>query len=140
MKGERGRAYPHPLASLPFIIATGVGTTPLGMAATAAVLTHHSPLGKDLYRGLQDKPADYIEEKTLKALLQELSYLLNEYGIGKNLPVYEALKLIKACKYAPGLLLEQNFKFGEEVKTLRLMLKRIASSGICRHKNCSDAG
>jgi len=125
MKGERGRAYPHPLASLPFIIATGVGTTPLGMAATAAVLTHHSPLGKDLYRGLQDKPADYIEEETLKALLQELSYLLNEYGIGKNLPVYEALKLIKACKYAPGLLLEQNFKFGEEVKTLRLMLKEL---------------
>jgi len=121
MRGERGRAYPHALASLPFIIAMDHRH----LAAAAAVLTHHSPLGKDLYRELQDKPADYVEEETLKALLQELSCLLNKYSIKEDLPVCEALKLIKAYKYAPGLLLEENLKFGEEVKTLRLMLKEL---------------
>ncbi|NNG65735.1 CRISPR-associated helicase Cas3' [Caldanaerobacter subterraneus] len=127
MRGERGRAYPHPLASLPFIIVTGNLSDPLSLAAAAAVLTHHSPLNKDLYRDFKDKSADYVSEETLKDLLQELSDLIDEYQPGDHFPLYKSLKLINSYNKRPALLLEQNLRFGGETKTLRLIFKELPS-------------
>jgi len=127
MRGERGRAYPHPLASLPFIIVTGNLSDPLSLAAAAAVLTHHSPLNKDLYREFKDKSADYVSEETLKDLLQGLSDLLDKYELGDHFPLYESLKLIRLYNKRPALLLEQNLRWEGETKTLRLIFKELPS-------------
>lgn len=60
IRGKRGKAYPHPLASMPFVL---VAESLLArrhrwqqhdLSATGAVLTHHSPLGPELYVGYSD--------------------------------------------------------------------------------------
>ncbi|MFB6271775.1 MAG: CRISPR-associated helicase Cas3' [Salinibacter sp.] len=59
IRGQRGRAYPHALASLPFALAAesrlaGALDWPKPeLLATATVLSHHSPLGPTLYQGHQ---------------------------------------------------------------------------------------
>lgn len=57
IRGKRKRAYPHALASLPFVLvaetslAQRYGWAVTRLEATAAVLTHHSPLRPELYQG-----------------------------------------------------------------------------------------
>ena len=57
VRGKRGKAYPHALAALPFILAAEIrlgqryGWNAHDLSAAAAVMTHHSPLGPELYMG-----------------------------------------------------------------------------------------
>jgi len=67
-------AYPHALASFPFVLALesqrfGQQSPKL---ATAAVLTHHSPLHPRLYEGIMGSP-DFIEQALRKWLAQWLT-------------------------------------------------------------------
>jgi CRISPR-associated endonuclease/helicase Cas3 len=67
-------AYPHALASFPFVLALesqrfGQQSPKL---ATAAVLTHHSPLHPRLYEGIE-RPPDFIEQALREWLAQWLT-------------------------------------------------------------------
>jgi CRISPR-associated endonuclease/helicase Cas3 len=67
-------AYPHALASFPFVLALesqrfGQQSPKL---ATAAVLTHHSPLHPRLYEGIA-RPPDFIEQALREWLAQWLT-------------------------------------------------------------------
>lgn len=67
-------AYPHALASFPFVLALesqrfGQQSPKL---ATAAVLTHHSPLHPRLYEGIMGSP-DFIEQALREWLAQWLT-------------------------------------------------------------------
>jgi len=67
-------AYPHALASFPFVLA--LESQRFGQQshklATAAVLTHHSPLHPRLYEGIMGSP-DFIEQALRKWLAQWLT-------------------------------------------------------------------
>ena len=67
-------AYPHALASFPFVLA--LESQRFGQhshkLATAAVLTHHSPLHPRLYEGIMGSP-DFIEQALRKWLAQWLT-------------------------------------------------------------------
>lgn len=83
MRGKRGKAYPHALASLPFIL---IAENKLNcyhnwyiyeLTATASVLTHHSPLSPNLYRGFTTpKFHPYLDK-----ILEEIWGLLKCYEI-----------------------------------------------------------
>lgn len=67
-------AYPHALASFPFVLA--LESQHFGQQsyklATAAVLTHHSPLHPRLYEGIA-RPPDFIEQALREWLAQWLT-------------------------------------------------------------------
>ena len=67
-------AYPHALASFPFVLA--LESQHFGQhshkLATAAVLTHHSPLHPRLYEGIMGSP-DFIEQALREWLAQWLT-------------------------------------------------------------------
>jgi CRISPR-associated endonuclease/helicase Cas3 len=67
-------AYPHALASFPFVLA--LESQRFGQQshklATAAVLTHHSPLHPRLYEGIMGSP-DFIEQALREWLAQWLT-------------------------------------------------------------------
>lgn len=92
-KGKRGRAYPHALAALPIVLQSEIylnqkyGWDNFDLIATAAVLTHHSPLTPRLYKGYT-KP-DFCPE--LDKALQALWELLHQFGIRELPPIQEIL-------------------------------------------------
>jgi len=57
IRGKRNKAYPHALASMPFVLVAEIclnrsyGWNTNDLIATSAVLTHHSPLSPRLYMG-----------------------------------------------------------------------------------------
>ena len=73
IRGKQKTAYPHPLASFPFVflaekyLDSYYGWEPTSLEATASVISHHSPLSPRLYINY-DNPPDYCPE------LQELLY------------------------------------------------------------------
>ncbi len=91
IRGERTKAYPHALASMPFAL---VAEAWLGreyrwdqhdLTATAAVLSHHSPLGPELYMGYGDTPPVFHQK--LPEALEKVWALLRQAGIS-GLPGY----------------------------------------------------
>jgi len=80
IRGKRNKAYPHALASMPFVLVAEIclnrsyGWNTNDLIATSAVLTHHSPLSPRLYMGY-GKPSfhpdlDKIIEATWELLYQ----------------------------------------------------------------------
>lgn len=72
IRGKQNRAYPHALASYPLALALeklrfGANAPKL---ATAAVLSHHSPLHPELYSGYEDSP-DWLTN-LLEAWLRQM--------------------------------------------------------------------
>ena len=78
VRGQRGKAYPHALASLPFALAAEIrlgrryGWSKHDLSATAAVLTHHSPLGPRLYLGYATPEFHPELAEALKAIWESL--------------------------------------------------------------------
>ncbi len=99
--GRLPPAYPHALASLPFVLA--IESRRFGQRspklATAAVLTHHSPLHPRLYEGIA-KPPDFIEEAVREWFAQWLPEALE--GLTRLLQVNPAAWLHQQANYPDG--------------------------------------
>ncbi|WP_397548005.1 CRISPR-associated helicase Cas3' [Rhodothermus marinus] len=128
IRGRRKKAYPHALASLPFILlAEGLlnqqhGTDRHALEATGAVLTHHSPLGARLYLGYRGSRVTFHE--SLYAFLTELWDLLAQHGIG-DLPSVSKFwhSLQGLLQSAPADLLESVLELGAARHSLRGLLR-----------------
>lgn len=124
MRGKRGRGYPHALASLPFALAAELYTLQAPPLAAAAVLSHHSPLGPEVYRGY--RAPDYVDEKKLAAFLEDVVAFLQEPGWEGSLPAVEMLLKLAAGDGSPATLLDNSrFRFGEEFISLRGLFKEL---------------
>ena len=129
MRRKRGRSYPHALASFPFALAVELYTLQASLLAAAAVLSHHSPLGPEVYRGYKDgKPPDYVGHKALASFLEEVTSLLREIIKENNFPNAQVLlDFFKKTGENPASLLEEVFSWGAEQKSLRGLLKELPS-------------
>ena len=72
IRGKKVKAYPHALASLPFILVAEHMLFGKPLIATAAVVSHHSPLSPWLYQGwpypkLLDKIVNVLDAIFIKA-------------------------------------------------------------------------
>jgi CRISPR-associated endonuclease/helicase Cas3 len=125
---QRKKAYPHALASLPFaLLLEGQLNRKLGVEqrryeATAAVLTHHSPLGPELYKGY-DKPIYHPE---LFVVLREVWRLLEETEV-EGLPSVEQFwkEVQPLLNHAPVALLDAPQQVDGERTTLRGLFQRL---------------
>jgi len=118
IRKQRGRAYPHALASLPIALVAelqGLGRPPI---ATAAVVSHHSPLGPEVYRGW--KRPEYHPD--LKTCLEALWRFLSQQGVMLSSSVEDCLTLLEE---SPSDLLEQTFSFHGENRSLRGILQQL---------------
>ncbi len=130
LRGERPRAYPHALASLPFVLVLeglwnrALGLDPVHYEASATVLTHHSPLSPRLYRGYE-KP-DY--HPGLPRALRDVWALLREAGV-EGLPSAEAFwqTMQPLLEVSPAALLEEPWEVRGERRTLRGVLQTLAA-------------
>jgi CRISPR-associated endonuclease/helicase Cas3 len=83
---KKAKAYPHALASLPFVLVAEArlaqenGWQGAPLAATGAVLTHHSPLGPALYQGYG--APDLLDDPILLQVIEEVWELLEKAGVG----------------------------------------------------------
>ena len=126
IRGQKKKAYPHALASLPFILlaegrlADYYGWERHRLEATAAVLTHHSPLGPELYKGYE--AIAYHPE--LEQALREIWELLQAHGV-QGLPPVEAFwKTVQPwLQDSPAGLLDASFPVDATNKTLRGILQ-----------------
>jgi len=124
MRGKRGKGYPHALASLPFALAAELYTLQASPLAAAAVLSHHSPLGPEVYRGY--RAPDYVDEKNLAAFLEDVVAFLQGLGWEGNLPAVEKLLKLATSDGTPATLLDNSrFRFGEELISLRGLFKEL---------------
>ncbi|GBD11648.1 CRISPR-associated endonuclease/helicase Cas3 [bacterium HR23] len=138
IRGHRKKAYPHALASLPFVLLVEsllgqrYGWERHRLEATAAVLTHHSPLGPELYKGFE-KP-DYMRA-VLPELLRSLFALLDSHGV-KELPTAEAFwqSLQPLLANSPAGLLDTPLQFNGERRDLRGVLQRLPMDDFARVK------
>jgi len=122
IRGKRGKAYPHALASLPFVLVAELcafGMPPIG---TAAVVSHHSPLRAEVYEGYG--VPDYHRD-TLVFLKSLREYL-------KECQLEEVLKFFENCLFyyrrgeSPSSLLKESLRFGSTKKTLRGVFKELS--------------
>ncbi|MCS7173484.1 MAG: CRISPR-associated helicase Cas3' [Armatimonadetes bacterium] len=138
MRGERKKAYPHALASLPFaLLLEGLLNPRLGIEktrydATAAVLTHHSPLSPELYKDYNNKPNYHPE---LRKVLEDVWRLLQEVGIEGLPSVEEFWKQVQPLlQHAPVALLDTPLCIGGERTTLRGVMQRLPTGDFARVK------
>ena len=138
IRGERKRAYPHALASLPFVLLLeGQLNQRLGLErtryeATAAVLTHHSPLGPELYKGYE-APTYHPQ---LQEVIREIWQLLDECGVEGLLPIEVLWSTVqKLLKDSPAALLDTPLQFGWENKSLRGILQSLPMEDYARVKS-----
>ncbi len=137
IRGQREKAYPHALASLPFVLlaesllAQQYGWERHRLEATAAVLTHHSPLGPELYKGY--KAAAY--RPVLEEVLPQVWALLRSHGV-QGLPAVEAVwKTVQPwLQNSPAALLDDSFALGSENKTLRGILQGLPPQDFAKVK------
>jgi CRISPR-associated endonuclease/helicase Cas3 len=135
---KKTAAYPHALASLPFMVVvertlhTGQERGACTYEATAAVLTHHSPLGPELYKGYEATTYHYSE---LKQVLQEIWELLKSYNV-QGLPPVEAFweKVQLFLKNSPAALLETPFSVNGGNRTLRGILQKLPTQDFAQVK------
>jgi CRISPR-associated endonuclease/helicase Cas3 len=125
IRGKKPKAYPHALASLPFVLlaesllAQQYGWERHRLEATAAVLTHHSPLGPELYKGYE--AIAYHPE--LEQALREIWELLEAHGVRKLPSVEEFWRTVQPLLNSPAALLEASFSVDGTNKTLRGILQ-----------------
>lgn len=128
VRRKKAAAYPHALASLPFAFVAENhlnkkrGWQQYDFSATGAVLTHHSPLGPELYNGY-DVPALHPK---LKEALKVVWELLQRVGVDDLLSVEDFWDSIQPLlNQLPAALLDQSLTFGQENKSLRGILQRL---------------
>jgi len=106
---KKKAAYPHALASLPLVLiaerhlAKENGWEPHRLSATGAVLTHHSPLGPELYQGYSVPDLDH---PALFQAIEAVWALLEQVGIGP-LPPARQLLHHPLIKLSPSAILRQ---------------------------------
>lgn len=113
---KRAAAYPHALASLPFVLAAEQhlaqehGWDRYRFSASAAVLTHHSPLGPTLYQGYR-KPDFHPGLPQVVAAVWEM---LEKVGVGPLPPARQFLDQLKPILTLPlaGILHDNGLSFG----------------------------
>jgi len=128
IRGRRRKAFPHALASFPFVLlAEGLlnqqqGANLHALEATGAVLTHHSPLGPRLYLGYQGSRVTFHE--SLPEFLVQLWDLLAQYGID-SLPDVSSFwrSLQDLLQSAPADLLESVLEVEGSRHSLRGLLR-----------------
>ncbi|MEM4382162.1 MAG: CRISPR-associated helicase Cas3', partial [Candidatus Caldarchaeum sp.] len=138
IRGERKRAYPHALASLPFVLLLErqlnqwLGLEPTRCEATAAVLTHHSALGPELYKGYEAP----LYHPQLQDVLREVWQLLDECGVEGLLPIEVLWSTVqKLLKDSPAALLDTPLQFERESKSLRGILQSLPVEDYARVKS-----
>jgi CRISPR-associated endonuclease/helicase Cas3 len=126
IRGQRKKAYPHALASLPFVLlaesllAQRYGWERHRLEATAAVLTHHSPLGPELYKGFET--VAYHPE--LEQALCEVWAFLEAHGVRELPSVEEFWRTVQPwLQNSPAALLEASFSVDGTNRTLRGILQ-----------------
>jgi len=126
IRGQREKAYPHALASLPFVLlaesllAQQYGWERHRLEATAAVLTHHSPLGSEVYKSFET--VAYHPE--LKQALCEVWALLEAHGVRELPSVEEFWRTVQPwLQNSPAALLEASFSVDGTNRTLRGILQ-----------------
>lgn len=122
IRGRRREAYPHALASLPFVLVLENIIGANGLEATAAVLTHHSPLRPDLYRGYS-KPPEY-NQHALDALLRDILALLTEIDLQFCADKVKKIKILLGD--SPADLLDKTFNNANGNVTLRGKLQSLS--------------
>lgn len=122
VRKKKAAAYPHALASLSLalvvekLLGQRYGWNIHDLSATAAVLTHHSPLGPELYKGysVPDFHPKLIE------VLESVWELLRRVGVDVLPPVKDFFGSIRSLlQQSPATLLDQSLPFGQENKSLR---------------------
>ena len=130
IRRRKGRAYPHALASFPLILAAEgmindyYNWDSCELTATASVLTHHSPLGVELYKGFE---APRYHPK-LKEILGDLWNLLESYEI-KGLPGVEqflqSAQPLLGKDSSPAIILDTVINYGELKYSIRGLLQSL---------------
>ncbi len=126
IRGQRQKAYPHALASLPFVfyaetlLAEPYNWERHSFEATAAVLTHHSPLSLNLFK--DRGTVDYHSQ--VRRVLEEVWQMLQSHGIRSLPPVSAFWENVQRLLDAPlGSLLDYSLTFNDKNSTLRGLLK-----------------
>lgn len=127
VRKKKAAAYPHALASLPLalviekLLGERYGWKAHDLSATAAVLTHHSPLGPELYQGygVPDFHPQLIEA------LESVWKLLGRVGVDGLPPAREFFNSIQPLlRESPAALLyDRKLQFGQENRRLRGILQ-----------------
>ncbi|MDK2882207.1 MAG: CRISPR-associated endonuclease/helicase Cas3 [Bacillota bacterium] len=121
VRGRRGKAYPHALASLPFVLVAELRAFKMQPLAAAAVVSHHSPLGPEVYKGYRSP--DYHGE--LSAFLESLWEYLREVGLEEVLPFLEECLLFYHRGESPAALLDASLPLESTRKSLRGVFKEL---------------
>ncbi len=137
IRGQRKKAYPHALASLPFILlaesllAQQYGWERHRLEATAAVLTHHSPLGPELYKSYEA----VAYHPDLEQTLCEVWELLQANGVQGLPPVDTFWETIQPLlQNSPAALLEASLSVDSTNRTLRGILQGLPTQGFAQVK------
>jgi CRISPR-associated endonuclease/helicase Cas3 len=125
--GKTSHAFPHALTALPFaLLVENAVNRHLGISlqqyeATAAVLSHHSPLSPNLYRTYIDcRPPQFHPD--IETLLCDLASLLTSLGVPLNVPPDTLLQ--RALLFNnPAHILESRYKIGQEIRSFRGILQ-----------------
>jgi CRISPR-associated endonuclease/helicase Cas3 len=121
VRGQRGKAYPHALASLPLVLVAELRAFGMPPLAAAAVVSHHSPLGPEVYKGYRSP--DYHRE--LSAFLKFLWEYLREVGPEEVLPFLGECFLFCRQGESPAAVLDASTSFGSTRKSLRGVFKEL---------------
>jgi len=138
IRGCRKRAYPHALASLPFVlVAERLLNQRLGLErtryeATAAVLSHHSPLGPDLYKGYEKPEYHPALEEALRALWERLAAYDADGVPAEEDVLWRAIQPL--LSNSPAALLDTPMNIRGECWTLRGLLQRLPVEDFARVK------
>ena len=124
---KTSHAFPHALTALPFaLLVENAVNRHLGISlqqyeATAAVLSHHSPLSPNLYRTYIDcRPPQFHPD--IETLLCDLASLLTSLGVPLNVPPDTLLQ--RALLFNnPAHILESRYKIGQEIRSFRGILQ-----------------
>ena len=106
IRGEKGKAYPHALASLPFVLVAEHLILGKPLIASAAVVSHHSPLSPWLYEG--GNPSKLLPE--LLDILKKTFKYAKEFNIDVDELYSKALSLNHPENILHGHNLLEEFK------------------------------
>lgn len=133
---KKSTAYPHALASLPLALAAekflGQRQNIHDLSATASILTHHSPLGPELYKGY-DVPDFHLKlEKAVEAVWE----LLRRRGVGVLPPANDFLQALEPLRQqSPAAILDQSLSFRDRSrKSLRGLFQSLPSQEFAQVK------
>ncbi len=132
---KKSKAYPHALASFPIVLVIELSLNrfnELNLTASAAVLTHHSPLSAHLYEDYDTSPGYHPElENLLKAIIE----FLQTFGVEIDTNVLKSLFDKNCLLENPASLLNWSFESKDGNKTLRGVLKDLQPSEFAQVKS-----